>query len=245
MRNRIASLALASLVALGCGGNVTAEEGTGALDDSALADGGPGGSEGGTVMPGGDATVTPVDDGGVGPSDDASLPPPPPMDGSVPPPPPMDGSVPPPPPMDASTGPGGIKCGSATCNAATQDCCASLSGQTCVAKGTCSGGATIACTDSSACKAGEVCCASGGLGGGGAKCATTCTMGIVLCATDAECKAPQKCLSGFGGYKTCRNPPPGGFDGGFGGFDAGGFGGFDAGGFGGFDAAFDTKAFGG
>lgn len=222
----LASLSLVSLLAIGCGGNVSPEEGIGATDDSAVSEAG-----------GGDGAIGPSEDGSiVPPGEDGSVVPPD-EDGGVAPPPPGDASVPPPPPVDAGGGTGGIKCGTATCNSATQDCCTSLSGQKCVTKGTCTGGATLSCTDSSACKSGEVCCASGGAGGGGAKCAATCTMGVVLCATDADCKAPQKCMNALGGTKTCRNPPPGGMDGGFGGFDAGGFGGFDA--------AFDTKFFGG
>lgn len=252
MRNlALATLSLAALFAagaLGCGGTVAPEEGVGVVDDAALDETG-----GGTVPPSDDASVVPGEDGSIAPpGEDGSIAPPL-EDGGVAPPPPADASFPPPPSdaggpvvTDASTGTGGIKCGTATCDSKTQDCCTSFSGQKCVTKGTCTGGATLSCTDSSACKAGEVCCASGGAGGGGAKCTTTCTMGIVLCATSAECKPGQQCLPGLGGTKTCRTPPPGSLDGGFGSFDGGGFG-FDAGGFG-FDAggfSFDASAFGG
>jgi len=205
MRNfALAFLAFAPLM-LGCGGSVTPEdEGVGATDDSAVSDTG-GGSSSDSTPGGEDASIGPTEDGSIGPG--------------------IDGGEPPPPPADAAPGTGGIKCGTATCNSATQDCCASFSGSKCVAKGTCTGGATLSCTDPSACAPGQVCCASGGGGGGGAKCAATCTTGAILCATDADCKAPQKCLPGLGGTKVCRNAPGGGFDGGFGGFDGGGFGG--------------------
>lgn len=203
----LASLSLASWILLGCGGSVTPEEGV-AGDDAATVDDTGGGSSDGTPGSEDSSIVPPAEDGSIGPTDDA---------------------IAPPPPSDASAGTGAIKCGTTTCDSKTQDCCATFSSQKCVAKGTCTGGATLSCTDPSACAPGQVCCASGGGGGGGAKCTTTCTMGVILCATDADCKAAQKCLNGLGGTKSCRNPPPGGFDGGFGGFDA----------------AFDTKAFGG
>lgn len=204
----LASLSLATWMFLGCGGSVEPEVTSDGEDSATSSDGGGsidggGSSDGSVTPPGEDGSVTPpLEDGGVSP----------------------------PPPADGSTGPGGIACGMSTCNAATQDCCAGTGGAKCVTKGTCTGGATLSCTDPSVCATGEVCCASGGGGGGGggagAKCSKTCT-GAVLCSTNADCKAPQTCQPAFGGVKTCRNAGPGGgMDGGFGGFDASGF--FDA-----------------
>jgi hypothetical protein len=116
-----------------------------------------------------------------------------------------------------------------TCNGATQECCVGFSGAKCVAKGGCGGGSTFTCSDSASCPSGQVCCASRTGMSGGASCKPTCDMGLVLCATDAECKDGQRCNTGLGGFKYCGRA--GGGDGGFGGWD-GGFGGWD-GGFGG------------
>ncbi|MBI2390468.1 MAG: hypothetical protein HYV09_12840 [Deltaproteobacteria bacterium] len=113
-------------------------------------------------------------------------------------------------PTDVGSKAGGIRCGTATCDSATQVCCATFSGSSCVAKGTC-GGASLACSDPSSCAPGQVCCASGGPGGGGGstRCQTTCS-GAVLCATDADCRSGQRCVAAAGGYRVCRNPPPDG-----------------------------------
>jgi len=117
-----------------------------------------------------------------------------------------------PPIADAGPAPtadaGGIKCGTATCDSTTQVCCASFSGSSCVAKGSCTG-ATLSCSDPSSCAAGQVCCATGGGGGGGARCQTTCS-GATLCSKDADCRSGQLCVAATGGYKICRNPPPDG-----------------------------------
>ena len=144
-----------------------------------------------------------------------------------------DGSM----PTTDSGGTGTIKCGTETCNGATQECCVGFSGSKCVAKGGCGGGSTFTCSDTASCPSGQVCCAERtSSGGGGASCKTTCSMGVVLCSKDSECKMGERCVAGLGGFKFCRATMGGGFDGGFGGFD-GGFGGFDA-------SGFDTK-FGG
>ncbi len=100
---------------------------------------------------------------------------------------------------------GGISCGATTCDALTQDCCASFTGLSCVAKGKCTGGGTLSCSDGTSCPTGQVCC-FGGLGGGGgpsAKCALACT-GIQLCKTSLECKPPNTCQPVFGGFRVCR-----------------------------------------
>lgn len=136
---------------------------------------------------------------------------------------PTDTSVPP-----TDTAPGTIKCGSETCNPATQECCAGTSGLKCLDKGKCGGGTVIPCSDPSACPSGQVCCAARDGFGVKVACQATCsgTGSFELCASDADCKAPDKCVNGVGGFKVCANRPDGG------GFDAGGF---DVGGF------FDTK----
>jgi len=99
---------------------------------------------------------------------------------------------------------GGILCGGSTCSAATQECCANFTGLSCVAKGACMGGTTINCSSALSCSAGQICCFSG-LGGGTptANCQPFC-FGVQLCASNAECRAPQRCVSTFGGYKICR-----------------------------------------
>ncbi len=118
-------------------------------------------------------------------------------------------------PADTGT-PATIKCGSDACDPKTEECCATFSSQTCVAKGKCTGGAVLACTDPSTCAAGQVCCARFGGGSAGARCAASCDGGFALCATNADCKAPQTCQSAPGGYRFCRSPGGGG-PGGFGG----------------------------
>ena len=105
-------------------------------------------------------------------------------------------------PLDVP-GDSGITCGASTCNAATQDCCASFTGLTCVAKGTCAGGGTLSCSDSTSCPKGQVCCFGAGGGAPSAKCASTCG-GIQLCKTSLECKFPQTCQPVFGGFRICR-----------------------------------------
>jgi hypothetical protein len=98
---------------------------------------------------------------------------------------------------------GGILCGTTYCSSATEECCANITGLQCVAKGTCTGG-TLSCSSSASCGTGQVCC-FGGLGGGSptASCQFFC-VGIILCATDAECSGSQRCQPAFGGYRTCR-----------------------------------------
>ncbi|MBI2395905.1 MAG: hypothetical protein HYV09_40450, partial [Deltaproteobacteria bacterium] len=101
---------------------------------------------------------------------------------------------------------GGILCGGSYCNAATQQCCASFTGVTCVAKGSCSGGTTLSCSSAASCPIpGQVCCFSGIFGGGTptATCQLFCA-GFRLCASSAECPSGQSCLPTIGGYRICR-----------------------------------------
>ncbi|MBI2395639.1 MAG: hypothetical protein HYV09_39100 [Deltaproteobacteria bacterium] len=106
------------------------------------------------------------------------------------------------------TAPAPITCGTASCDAATQECCLAIAGggsMSCTAKGACSGGVTLACTRSADCASGEVCCfrATGGTSAG-AKCQADCTGrgAIRLCTTDADCATGERCRStptGVGG----------------------------------------------
>lgn len=94
----------------------------------------------------------------------------------------------------ASSGtPNQIKCGTATCNAATQKCCTTFSrGQgavsTCVGTNDACQGADQACDDKADCPANQICCAGGGGGGSfGASCQASCGQGIQLCKAANEC----------------------------------------------------------
>jgi hypothetical protein len=140
---------------------------------------------------------------------------------------------------------GTINCGmNATCNAATQVCCAMAGGggpdaagggatESCVAIGACTGGASVSCEGSSNCTGGDVCCADfggGGGGGGGGMLSTTCapscaTGEVQVCGASTDCTAPETCHMLGNGLGICRAPMG---DGGFhgdGGFptDGGGF----------------------
>ena len=98
---------------------------------------------------------------------------------------------------------GGIHCGpTATCNPATEICCAGFGTFACTPPGICVG-TPLTCSSAASCKAGDICCFNGGLGGGSATCGPTCT-GIQLCALDSECKAGTRCRLVFGGYHICR-----------------------------------------
>ena len=102
----------------------------------------------------------------------------------------------------------GVHCGpTATCDGATQDCCAGAGGSfSCVSKGTC-GGIPISCSSAAACPTGESCCFTrpGGGGTAGAACAASCSgADAQLCATNAECPTGQRCRRIFGGYRICR-----------------------------------------
>lgn len=106
--------------------------------------------------------------------------------------------------VDGGPPEGGILCGGDYCDSASEQCCASFGGVSCVAKGACTGGTTLDCSSSASCGFGEVCC-FGGLGGGTptATCQLFCA-GIQLCATSAECGPMRTCQPTFGGYRICR-----------------------------------------
>ena len=70
----------------------------------------------------------------------------------------------------SGSSPGTVACGTQTCDSESEDCCTSLTGmatgESCVAKGKCTGIVT-ACMGTSDCSEGDVCCVSlGGAGGG-------------------------------------------------------------------------------
>ena len=123
---------------------------------------------------------------------------------------------------DTSTPLAPLPCGMATCDPSTQVCCVTFqpTTETCIAiGGPCMGG-TLACSSSLNCTGGEVCCLDYGMGGASTTCKPSCLGGFQepqLCASDAECKAPDTCRMIYGGYKACAPP----FDGGFPKFDGG------------------------
>jgi hypothetical protein len=100
---------------------------------------------------------------------------------------------------------GGILCGGSFCTAATEECCASFTGLSCVPKGKCGGGTTLGCSSSASCPSPKVCCFTG-FGGGTptAQCQNFCFGGVQLCASDDECRFGTRCRITFGGYGVCR-----------------------------------------
>ena len=117
---------------------------------------------------------------------------------------------------EASTG---LPCGMTTCNSATQDCCATRGGGTCIAKGgACDGGVVITCSGPEDCPvSGDICCAE--FGGGGGTPSVSCTTmtachGVLLCEKPSDCPDMEMCGMGLEGYKYCVGSfmePDGGF----------------------------------
>jgi hypothetical protein len=101
-----------------------------------------------------------------------------------------------------------ITCGMTTCDASSQDCCVTMAGAKCAARGTCSGfGAALSCSSPKSCPAGNVCCFRASGTGGAAKCESSCMGGrttFPLCETDADCTGGTRCQSLFGGLRGCR-----------------------------------------
>ena len=168
-----------------CGGRTTLDDSLSG-DASVAGDGGVVGSEGGVVVP---------QDGGVVV-----------IDATVP-----IADASPPPPTDGGTFVGTIQCGTASCDAATQTCCVTFSGQslneTCTAQGQCKNGASFDCSSAASCPPNEVCCASFTQTQQGASCAPACQGGFQnpqICATSAECPNGQTCQSSPFGFKVCR-----------------------------------------
>jgi len=95
--------------------------------------------------------------------------------------------------------------GTGGCDPATQVCCAKSTGNTCTAKGACTGGA-LSCTSSSQCAgASQVCCLQGlDPTTNSATCSASCGGGKnQLCTTKAECPAGQNCIALSNGIKYC------------------------------------------
>jgi hypothetical protein len=109
-----------------------------------------------------------------------------------------------------------------TCDVATEECCLTTIGASCVSTGACNG-AALSCTDSANCTSGEVCCAELRGGPPKATCAATCGGGgVVLCNTSADCPNMESCDPTPLAVKVCRG---GGGPGGGGGGGPGGMGG--------------------
>jgi hypothetical protein len=112
-----------------------------------------------------------------------------------------------PPQQDAAVPPGLIPCGTANCDATTQECCLTTGGGSCVAKGGACTGLTATCAGPQDCDTTDpVCCFTFGGGaprdGGtarGAVCTTDqgCTaQSQRLCRYDADCAGGEKCCGG-------------------------------------------------
>jgi hypothetical protein len=98
-----------------------------------------------------------------------------------------------------------IACGQAECDPATEICCATFNGASCIDAGDDCQGAAILCTSAANCGDGEVCCGTFGGGSGQASCTSEpCgedgpMSGIQLCASDAECPPDRPCVEAPGG----------------------------------------------
>ncbi|MGZ5967084.1 MAG: hypothetical protein ACXWP4_05410 [Polyangiales bacterium] len=205
------------LLAVGCGSRTLDDlafaDGDGGTDTGASAsDTGGGAADGSTIEPGSDSgTIEPGSDGGTT------------IEGGTT----VEAGV-----TDTGTTTGApIKCGTTSCNSATEECCVtgSMSGvsSTCEKKGSCMGDLTLSCSDGTACAKGLVCCLTVDMSGGTSTCAKSCMSAggpgggsFVLCSSDAECPMGQTCRnSRVPGIKICQpsTGPGGGGGGGAGG----------------------------
>jgi hypothetical protein len=107
-------------------------------------------------------------------------------------------------PADAATP--RVKCGTNTCNPATEACCLNVAGiGSCIAKaGSCMGvSGKFECSSSDTCGSGQKCCATIGIGGSGSQCKATCASGEVqLCDSNDECTGDAAMCSPIGGSTT-------------------------------------------
>jgi hypothetical protein len=96
--------------------------------------------------------------------------------------------------LDGST-PGVIDCGNTTCNVATQDCCVTFSGATCIAKGTQCQGARASCDGPEDCpNAGQICCGISYGPNRGLSCTNgSCNSGERICHLDIDCPSAERC----------------------------------------------------
>jgi hypothetical protein len=101
-----------------------------------------------------------------------------------------------------------IDCGMTTCDAATEQCCGTMGGASCITTGDPCQGVTLNCSSSANCTNGDVCCVSGGPGSAEASCAPACEdppgpVGpIQLCADSAECPPGIDCVE-ISGFTVC------------------------------------------
>jgi hypothetical protein len=130
---------------------------------------------------------------------------------------PTEPDAPPPPPPPAK-----ITCGTATCDGATQVCCAGLRASRCTAPSECTD-SVLSCSDASGCATGEICCYRQSGPTGTAQCSKTCAgLGAsILCTTNDECPSGERCGRGARNLQVCQPSFGGGFD--AGGFEVGGF----------------------
>jgi len=88
-----------------------------------------------------------------------------------------------------------INCGMTMCDAATQQCCGTQGGASCIDTGSDCPGVVLNCSSAANCSGGDVCCLTGsGPQDAEASCAPTCEGGgpgggLQLCADSAECRA--------------------------------------------------------
>jgi hypothetical protein len=101
----------------------------------------------------------------------------------------------------------GATCGTTVCSA-TQECCLSSAGGSCVAQGTCTG-VGFACDGPEDCSSTEVCCygneGGGSAGTGGSECKPTNQCQINACHVDTDCggTTTKCCAVATTQYKVC------------------------------------------
>jgi hypothetical protein len=103
-----------------------------------------------------------------------------------------------PPPLQSDAGPpvGVIPCGIESCNAASQECCATRSnGSSCIDKGTQCQGSTLTCAGPQDCQSSApVCCAVPSGASRGVSCTTRqACQDLVVCRGSADCPGGQQC----------------------------------------------------
>lgn len=104
-----------------------------------------------------------------------------------------------------------INCGMTSCDAATQQCCGTQGGASCIDIGDDCPGVVLSCSSAANCTGDDVCCLSGsGPGDAEAVCAPQCKGGggpgggsIQLCQDSAECPPNIDCVEIFGGFFAC------------------------------------------
>jgi len=102
-----------------------------------------------------------------------------------------------------------IDCGEMACDAATQVCCGTQGGVSCIDIGDPCQGVTLSCTSAANCEGTQICCLTGGMGSASSECADECEGGggpgggLQLCATSAECPPDIECVDVFGGFTAC------------------------------------------